>query len=114
MENPMVLLLKRGKASGRRGDVARELTLQARALLSADDDTVVSVSEHDCGDPDCGEGRTVVLVLRPDRPTAAVKINKPIERVTGGDLSAALAPLADQVTTATADDSARAPTRFDW
>jgi hypothetical protein len=32
--------------------------------------------------------------MRPDQPTEAIKINKPLEAVTAADLSDALAPLA--------------------
>jgi hypothetical protein len=32
--------------------------------------------------------------MRPDQPTKAIKIKKPLEAVTAGDLSDALAPLA--------------------
>ena len=32
--------------------------------------------------------------MRPDQPTKAIKINKPLEAVTAADLSDALAPLA--------------------
>jgi hypothetical protein len=96
MENSMVVFFRgRTASSERRKDAAIELMLQARAVLHADDDgSVVSVSEHDCGDPECGRARTVVLVMRPERPTEAVRINKPIETVTPADLAAALAPLA--------------------
>jgi hypothetical protein len=73
---------------------ARDLMIRARGILNVDDDSVVSVSEHDCGDPECRGARTVILIMRPDQPTEAMKINKPLEAVTAGDLSDALAPLA--------------------
>jgi hypothetical protein len=96
MENAMALLFRgRTASSDRRKDAALALMLQARAVLHADEDgSVVSVSDHDCGDPECGRARTVVLVMRPEQPTESVKINKPIEAVTPADLAAALAPLA--------------------
>ncbi len=37
---------------------------------------------------------SVILIMRPDQPTKAIKINKPLEAVTAADLSDALAPLA--------------------
>ena len=37
--------------STRRREAALDLTSRARDILSIDDDTIVSVSEHDCGDP---------------------------------------------------------------
>jgi hypothetical protein len=81
-------------ASERRRDAALDLMIRARGILSVEDDAVVSVSEHDCGDPVCRGARTVILIMRPNQPTKAIKINKPIEAVTAADLSDALAPLA--------------------
>jgi hypothetical protein len=86
----------RRKTSNRRTDAARELKVHARAVINADDDTVVTISERDCGDPGCGGARTIVLVMHPRRPTEAVKINKPLEQVTQSDISDALAPWAAQ------------------
>src|SRR6266436_2614161 len=79
---------------GRRKDAARGRMMPARGILNVDHDAVVSVSEHDCGHPECRGVRTVILIMRPDRPTQAIKINKPLEAVTAADLSDALAPLA--------------------
>jgi hypothetical protein len=81
------------KTSNRRSDAALELKVQVRAVINADDDTVVSVSERDCGDPGCGGARTIVLIMHPRRTTEAVKIDKPLEQVTLSDLAEALAPL---------------------
>jgi hypothetical protein len=80
--------------SERRRAAALDLTMRARGILNVNDDAVVSVSEHDCGDPECGGARTVILIMRPDQPTKAIKINKRLAAVTGADLSDALAPLA--------------------
>jgi hypothetical protein len=90
----MALFFRRRTASGRRKDAALDLMIQARAILGVEDDAVVSVSEHACGDPGCGDARTVILVMRPDRPTEAIKIDKPLDAVTPADLSAALVPAA--------------------
>lgn len=65
-------------------------------VINADDETVVSLSERDCGDPGCGGARTIVLVMHPRRPTAAVGIDKPLDHVTQSDISDALAPLVAQ------------------
>ena len=89
----MTAFFFRRKSSNRRRDAALELKLHALTVINADDDTVVSVSERDCGDPGCGGAQTVVLVMHPRRPTAAVKIDKPLEQVTQSDLTNALAPL---------------------
>jgi hypothetical protein len=89
----MALSFRNRAASARRARAALELTRQARAILKADNDTVVSVSEHSCGDPECGS-QTVILVLRPRQPTEAIKIGKPLEAVTSIDLCSALAASA--------------------
>jgi hypothetical protein len=86
----MAQLFRNRVASARRARAALELTMQARAILNADDDTVVSVSEHCCGDPECGS-QTVILVLRPRQPTKAIKIGKPLDAITSIDLCNALA-----------------------
>jgi hypothetical protein len=110
----MALFLRNRTASNRRKDAVSELMLKARAILRADDETVVSVSEHDCGDPECGRARTVVLVMRPDQPTEAVKIEKPVESVTQAELSDALAPLAHRRAPAAVHLTEETPTRSDW
>jgi hypothetical protein len=84
------------KASNHRKNAVLELKEHARRAIDADDETVVSVSERDCGDPGCGGARTIVLIMHPRRPTEAIKIDKPLERITQADLSDALAPLAAQ------------------
>jgi hypothetical protein len=91
----MALLFRNRRVSEREDQAARDLIMQARTILDGDDDTVVRVSEHNCGEPACG-GQTVVLVMRPNQPTKAVKIKKPLAAVTNADLSAALAPLAEE------------------
>jgi hypothetical protein len=45
------------------------LMMQARSMLSVDNEVVVSVNQHDCGDPGCCGTRTVILVMRPDQLT---------------------------------------------
>jgi hypothetical protein len=84
------------KTSNRRSDAALELKAHARTAINAGDETVVSVSERDCGDPGCGGARTIVLIMHPGRPTEAVKIDKPLEQITQTELCDALAPLAAQ------------------
>ncbi|MEH2480520.1 hypothetical protein V1282_003877 [Nitrobacteraceae bacterium AZCC 2146] len=79
-----------------RSAAALGLKVQVRSVINADDDTVVSVSERDCGDPGCGGALTIVLVMHPRRPTEAFKIDKPLEQVTQSDLTDALAPLVAQ------------------
>lgn len=85
----MALRFSNRTASARRKDAALDLMIQARAILGVDGDTVVSVSEHDCADSGCCGTQTVILVMRPDQPTEAIKIDKPLETVTSADLFAA-------------------------
>src|SRR5258708_13320810 len=71
------------KTSNRRSNAVLELKEHARKAINADDETVVSFSERDCGDPGCGDpgcggGRTIVLIIHPRRPTQAPKIHHPL------------------------------------
>jgi hypothetical protein len=84
------------KTSNHRSNAVRELKEHARTAINADDETVVTISERDCGDPGCGGARTIVLIMHPRRPTEAVGIDKPLAQITQIDLSNALAPLAAQ------------------
>jgi hypothetical protein len=68
----MTLGFRNRMAVNRRKDAALELMVQARAVLDSDGDTVVSVSEHACGDVGCCGQQTVILVMRSDRPTESV------------------------------------------
>jgi hypothetical protein len=83
----------RTKRSDRRASAALELASRLRVKLDVDDDTTISISEHDCGEPGCCGRRTVVLLLRSGQPTQTIKFEKPIESVTPADLTAALASL---------------------
>ena len=65
----------------------------ARTAINADDETIITISERDCGDPGCGGVRTIILIMHPTRPTEAIKIDKPFEQITQADLCDALAPL---------------------
>ncbi|TMJ22559.1 MAG: hypothetical protein E6G93_06280 [Alphaproteobacteria bacterium] len=90
----MTVLFFPRKTSNHRWNAVRKLKEQARTAINADDETIVTISECDCGDPDCGGVRTIVLIMHPTRPTEAVKIDKPFEQITQADLCDALAPLA--------------------
>ena len=74
----------------------RKLKEHTRTAINADDETIVTISERDCGDPGCGGARTIVLIMHPTRPAEAVGIDKPLDQITRADLSNALAPLAAQ------------------
>jgi hypothetical protein len=92
----MAVLFFPRKTSNHRWNAVRQLKEHARTALNADDETIVTISERDCGDPDCGDARTIVLIMHPRRPTEAVGIDKPLEQITQTDLFEALAPLAAQ------------------
>src|ERR1700687_831993 len=82
------------KTSNRhRWNAVRELKEHARTAINADDETIVTISERDCGDPGCDGVRTIILIMHPTRPTEAIKIAKPFEQITQADLCDALAPL---------------------
>jgi hypothetical protein len=102
----MTVILFPRKTSNHQWNAARKLKEHARTAINADEETIVTVSESDCGDPLCG-ARTIVLIMHPRRPTEAVKIDKPLEQVTQADLSDALAPLAAQSGPARAPSPAR-------
>ncbi|MGA8613827.1 MAG: hypothetical protein WB760_19560 [Xanthobacteraceae bacterium] len=68
-----------------------------RAVLNPDDETVVSVNGHQCGDPECASAETVILLMQPNQATVAIKISKSIETVTEADISGALEPLLSSV-----------------
>jgi hypothetical protein len=82
------------KTSNLQWNVVRKLREHARTAINADDETIVTISERDCGDPLCGGARTIVLIMHPRRPPAAVKIDKPLEQITQKDLYTALRPSA--------------------
>jgi hypothetical protein len=100
------------KTSNRRSNAVLELKEHVRMAINADDETVVSVSERDCGDPGCGGARTIVLIMHPRRPTDAVKIDKPLEQITQKDVSDALASSAGPEPPSLADPAPVAPTFF--
>jgi hypothetical protein len=82
------------KTSNHQWNAVLKLRDQARTAINADEETIVTVSERDCGDPLCGSARTIVLIMHLRRPTEAVKIDKPLEQITQADLFNALAPFA--------------------
>lgn len=63
----------------------------ARSVMG--EEAVFMVSEIDCGDPACPGLETVILVLRPGRPTRAAKVSKPMAEVTEPDIRSCLAEL---------------------
>jgi hypothetical protein len=92
----MAVLYFPRKPSNHQWNAVLELKRHARTAINADDETIVCISERDCGDPGCGGARTIVLIMHPTRPAEAVGIDKPLDQITRADLSNALAPLAAQ------------------
>jgi hypothetical protein len=90
----MALRYKAARNPEPRREAAIDVTRWAHDILNTDGHTVVKVAHPHCGDPDCEEDVTTILLLRPDRPTSMIKINKSLERVTEADLRAALLPIA--------------------
>jgi len=88
-----VLFFPRKTANRDRWKSVHQLREHARTAINADDETIITISERDCGDPGCGGVRTIVLIMHPRRPTEAIKIDKPFEQITQADLCNALAPL---------------------
>jgi hypothetical protein len=50
-----------------------------RAMLKADKHTVISVTAPECGAAECGSAETIILLMRPDEPTQAIKISKSLK-----------------------------------
>jgi hypothetical protein len=67
--------------------------MQVRSILGVDDETVISVAEHCCGDPTCDETATTIVVIRPSQPIRGAKIAKPLKAITEDDLHMALSTL---------------------
>jgi hypothetical protein len=76
-----------------RRDATTDVTRWARDMLGADEDTIVKVTRPHCGDPDCGE-LTTILLMRRDNATRMIKIAKSLESVTEIDVRAALTVVA--------------------
>jgi hypothetical protein len=69
----------------------RAAALKARLLpmLELGPDDCLSISEVSCGDPDCSDIETVVLVMRAGEPSRAVRIFRSLDQVDDADLAIA-------------------------
>ena len=89
--------MRLGRLFGRRKDddpAARErLRALAAEALGNPDGLDLTISEIDCADPSCPGLETVILVMRPDQPTVAARIRKPIAAIGPADLKTAFAHL---------------------
>ena len=88
----MALRYKTAENPGRGRNVGLEVTEWVRAVLDTHDNAVVSVTGLQCGAPECGNAETVILLMRANQPTTAIKISKSIETVTEADVAEALEP----------------------
>lgn len=80
----------RSEAIGRRSDAALEIIECVHRALALHKDLVVSVTNHQCGDPECVSTATTILLMRPDQPTQAVQIAKAIDAIREQDVADAL------------------------
>jgi hypothetical protein len=62
----------------------------ARRSLQVPEETAFAVNEIVCNDPACPGIETVVLVMEPGRKTRALKVSKPLDKVTEQDIRDAL------------------------
>lgn len=63
--------------------------------LGRNPDIAISVSEIVCADPGCPGEETVILVMAPQRKTAACKVGKALALVTEDDVRDALKELSE-------------------
>jgi hypothetical protein len=63
--------------------------VMAEAILGPDG-LALTISEVECADPTCPGLETILLVMRDNEPTQAVKIRKPIAEIQDVDLKKAL------------------------
>lgn len=80
----------RSEAIGRRSNAALEIIEWVHSALAPHKDLVISVTNHQCGDPECVSTATTILLMRPDQPTLAVKIAKAIDAIREHDVADAL------------------------
>jgi hypothetical protein len=62
----------------------------ARAVLGLDENTSLSISEIQCGNPSCPGTETVVLVMRPGAKTRLFRVPAPLMEIDEEELRAAL------------------------
>jgi hypothetical protein len=78
----------------RRPDVRAEASVRVahwvRRYIGDDAGVSVGVSGSECGHAACGGNDTIILLMRAGEPAVRVKIAKPIETVTQGEVADAL------------------------
>lgn len=83
-----MFLRRRGRPEN--AAAAAALGALVREIAGLGPEAGVSVSEIHCGHTVCGGVETVILLMRPGRPTEALKIARPMSAVTREDLAEAL------------------------
>lgn len=81
-------LLRRGETKF--PDATRALAERVRSLLVLGDDVAVSIAELTCGEAICGGAETIILVMRPGRPTEKFELKMPAAQVGEAELRAVL------------------------
>lgn len=72
-------------------DKAAAIKQMVRDILGLDEETTISVSEIQCGDPACPGTETVILVMQPGVKTKAHKVLAPLADVERAAVEQALA-----------------------
>jgi hypothetical protein len=88
----MPLRYKPEKTSASRTDAGARVMQWVR-VVGDDDNNTISLSANACGHLTCSGEETVILFMRPDQPTVALKIAKSPETVTQADVVEVLQPI---------------------
>jgi hypothetical protein len=72
-------------------DKAAAIKLHVRAVFGLGEETIVSVSEIQCGDASCPGTETVILIMQPGVKTKAYKVLAPLLDVDVAAVERALA-----------------------
>ncbi len=76
--------------AARRPDAGLKVIEWARALIGDERNIGVGLSVNGCGHMACAGQETVILLMRRDEPTVAVRISKSVDSVTETDVAEAL------------------------
>ena len=63
-----------------------DVTEALRARLDLQEGDLIRVAEVGCADPGCSDMETIALLMRPGRPSEAVKVTKPMLDLEPSDL----------------------------
>lgn len=85
-----MFLFGRNDASKADRKQAAHIEAVVRSILDLEADAIVRVLGRHCADQGCGQ--TTILLARPNVPTQALGVDKPINDITEADLRIALQP----------------------